>query len=611
MLERLAEAAARAPEGVAVSPWALLQNAGDGIAASTCDGRIVFASDSLAHLAGHAAMHTGSSIFAWFDAPARTALDAALRAAVASGAPQRTTIGGAHARCEADVVLRPLAAGADRLVVWCFTAAHGRAGRELGRVDLRGAQVAQAQDFGFCELDVLTDTVHWWSDWCEALNIDPCLGDGHRLRWAAQIHPDDTHWADTFEEVVAGRTDHYQFEYRGRTRTGAWRWVITRGLAARRDAHGRALRIDGMIIDIDARKRMEIALHTQALILETMREGVVLLDESGRIEFTNPAFNRMFGTDAEGLRGTHVWSLLNLRIRVKTQRHALERLIRRVAVSGGRRTILLRRLGRAPLATEVLSGMIELNGERRILCVVQDVSERKRLEREISDIAYLERRRLGSDLHDGLGQELTGIALMLRSLAQTSRPAPLDAAPRLDEIIGLMNHAIQSTRQLASGLAPVTLTRGGLVAALHSLADWSRANYGIDARLKVGLRCALAIDESSATHLYLIAQEAIANACKHGRAATVTVTLRVNDLFFSLSITDDGAGFEPGRSASGSGIKIMRYRAGAIGGSLQIKRRRSGGTRVHCVCAHAPASAAVRGGAHGARQGEEPAGADW
>ena len=856
--------------GLAASPWALLESVGDGVAVTHFDGRLIYASAALAQLLGHTALRADSPIFAWLEPAAHAPLRAALRALESTGASRRASISGPEGIWQAEVVLKAAAAGTERVAVWSFTRALERAGRVPDRADPRGASVAQGTDFGFWELDVATDTIHWWSDWCETLNIDPCAGAGHTPRWNLITHPDDLAGSQVYDDVLAGHGDEYQFEYRVRTRAGDWHWVITRGRVTRRDGSGRALHIDGVIIDIDARKRaeealhaserhfeaavwgtevgvwetdgegrsrwlndwcegldldpcdganqihrwrscvhpddvaryaelkdgcatggaghyvveyrirtrggqwrwlhergkvlerdaagraqtyvgicfdidarkqmeaalraaeeryeaavnaaqlpvweldvptdvvrgnvywhravgyelteeearrrtetwlsdvhpddvprlgpvptdpktqdapffeqefrvmtpagrykwlfgrgqvtlrdahgkplkmagialdidarkrMEIALRAQALILETMREGVVLIDESGRIEFTNPAFNRMFGRESADLCGTQAWDLLNSRVRGKSQRHALERLIRRASLRGGRRTILLRRAERAPLAAEVLSGTIELNGERKILCVLQDISERRRLEQEISEIAYLERRRLGSDLHDGLGQELTGIALLLRSLAQTGNSAARPMAPHLDEIIGLVNHAIHSARQLASGLSPVTLTHGGLIAALQSLADWSRTNYGIAVRLRLGLRCALAIDESSATHLYLIAQEAVANAVKHGRATAVTVTLRVNHLFFSLSVADDGAGFEPGIPGSGTGIKIMHYRAGAIGGSLQIKRRRNGGTRVHCVCAHAPAS--VDPGARPSRQGGKPTGAEF
>jgi signal transduction histidine kinase len=233
----------------------------------------------------------------------------------------------------------------------------------------------------------------------------------------------------------------------------------------------------------------------------------------------------------------------------------------------------------------MLSAEIELSGERRILFVVQDVSERKQLESEIIEIANQERRRLGADLHDGLGQELTGISLMLRSLAKRTGLAAADCGPELDEIITLVNHAIQSARKMALGISPVTLERGGLLPALQTLIGWSRSSYNVDVRLALSIRSALRIGESAAAHLYLIVQEAINNAVKHGRARSIAVTLRSNRALVSLSIVDDGVGIteNPARGA-GMGLKLMEYRSAVIGGVIKIKRLPGGGTRIHSVC---------------------------
>jgi signal transduction histidine kinase len=251
---------------------------------------------------------------------------------------------------------------------------------------------------------------------------------------------------------------------------------------------------------------------------------------------------------------------------------------------GGKRDMLFRRRDGSQFAGEVLSAAIELSGEKRILIVVQDVSERKQLESEIVEITNRERRRLGADLHDGLGQELTGISLMLRSLAKRAGTAAFDVAPELDEIIALVNHAIQSARKMALGISPVTLERGGLLPALQTLMIWSRASYNIDVRLRLSIRSPLLIGESAAAHLYLIVQEAINNAVKHGRARSITVSLRSNRALVSLSITDDGVGIaETAARGAGMGLKLMEYRSAVIGGVFKIKRLPDGGTRIRSV----------------------------
>jgi signal transduction histidine kinase len=188
-------------------------------------------------------------------------------------------------------------------------------------------------------------------------------------------------------------------------------------------------------------------------------------------------------------------------------------------------------------------------------------------------------------LHDGLGQELTGISLMLRSLAKRAGFAAFGAAIELDEIITLVNHAIQSARKMALGISPVTLERGGLLPALQTLIGWSRASYNIEVGLRLSIRSPLHIGESAAAHLYLIVQEAINNAVKHGRARSIAVTLRSNRALVSLSITDDGVGIvESAARGAGMGLKLMEYRSAVIGGVMKIKRLPNGGTRIRSVC---------------------------
>ena len=468
-----------------------------------------------------------------------------------------------------------------------------KSARALEHSESRFAHAVWGTSVGFWDHDMATDTVHWWNDWCASVDLDPCDGPSHSTRWDLNVHPDDLlNFERRYQAHLEGRSDSYESEYRMRTRSGNWRWIMSRGRATARDAQGRAVRMAGVAIDIDARKRMELALRDSearlAMILETMREGVVLATLDGRIEFTNPAFDRLFGRKSEELVGFSVLELFNTR-QLQSPATVLEGLLEQHG-RGGKRDMLFRRRDGSHFAGEVLSAEIELSGDRKILIVVQDVSERKQLESEIIEITNRERRRLGADLHDGLGQELTGISLMLRSLAKRAGLAASEAVPELDEIITLVNHAIQSARKMALGISPVTLERGGLLPALQTLIGWSRASYNIDVRLRLSERSPLLIGESAAAHLYLIVQEAINNAVKHGRARSITVTVRTNRALLSLSITDDGVGIaeNPGRGA-GMGLKLMEYRSAVIGGVMKIRRPPDGGTRIRCVCPQGPA----------------------
>jgi two-component system CheB/CheR fusion protein len=471
----------------------------------------------------------------------------------------------------------------------------------LERVETRLSHAVWGSSVGMWDHEIATDTLHWWNDWCERLDLESCSGPDHSARWVALIHPDDfCSFSGRYQALIEGRSEIYEAEYRMRTRSGTWRWITSRGRATLRDPLGRAIGTAGVTIDIDARKRVELALRdsearlrTQAVILETMREGVVLAALDGRIEFTNPAFDLMFGRNSAELAGMSVLELFNLK-QAQSQTGALESLLEHYS-RGARRDMLFRRPDGSQFAGEVLSVEIDLSGQKRILVVVQDVSERKQLESEIIEIANRERRRLGADLHDGLGQELTGISLMLRSFSKRAGLAAFEVAAELDEIITLVNHAIQSARKMALGISPVTLERGGLLPALQTLVGWSRKSYNICVRLRLSIRSPLLIGESAAAHLYLIVQEAINNAVKHGHAGSIVVTLRTSRSLVSLSITDDGVGIgEHAARGGGMGLKLMEYRSAVIGGVMMVKRLPTGGTRVRSVCPQAAVAPRVR-----------------
>jgi signal transduction histidine kinase len=207
----------------------------------------------------------------------------------------------------------------------------------------------------------------------------------------------------------------------------------------------------------------------------------------------------------------------------------------------------------------------------------------RQLESEIVEIANRERRRLSAELHDGLGQELTGISLMLRALAKGAGAATV--AAQLEEIIGLVNRTLEGARSLSFGLSPATIDRGGLPAALQTLTAWSREHYQLDVRLRLAPRSAPRIAAAAAGHLYLMVQEGIRNAVKHGSARRIVVTLRSNRARIDLSVADDGAGIANlGERGAGMGLKIMQYRASLIGAVMRIKNVPVGGTRLAIVC---------------------------
>ncbi|MGH8265429.1 MAG: PAS domain-containing protein [Steroidobacteraceae bacterium] len=343
------------------------------------------------------------------------------------------------------------------------------------------------------------------------------------------------------------------------------------------------------ITEITQRRLAETTLRTQATILETMREGVAVISRDGTVRLTNPAFERMFAYGPGEVVGRRTSDLLGdpqFPVRDLNRLDFLERHRRQPL----KRDFLLKRKDGSIFTGEAVMTSLELGSERVWLAVVQDITERKELEHEIIEITNREQQRIGSDLHDGLGQELTGVALMLRGLSGRIRKSDPSLTTNVDEIVVLVNHTIESARSLARGLSPVSLDSGGLVFALRSLTARAREMYGVDVRLRSRVWPMLSIDEPSANHLYRIAQEAVTNAVRHGHATQINVQLVVEERNVRLTITDNGIGLpdgpadEPRHSVQGMGLKIMAYRARMIDGEVTIERLREGGTRVRCRC---------------------------
>jgi two-component system, NarL family, sensor histidine kinase UhpB len=216
-----------------------------------------------------------------------------------------------------------------------------------------------------------------------------------------------------------------------------------------------------------------------------------------------------------------------------------------------------------------------------LVCTVQEVTTRRELEQEILEISNREQRRLGSDLHDGLGQELTGLSLLLKGLeVQLSREAP-QYTSQITKITDLLAHAIQSTRSLARGLAPVNLERGGLPEALKHLAARCTDMYSLQCTFGNGGPKLPDLEEGAATHLYRIAQEATTNAARYARAKTIAIDLRSTGRKLQLSIADDGIGLSAGlaQRRPGMGLKIMEYRARMLGGTINFEEPNPG-TRI-------------------------------
>ena len=214
--------------------------------------------------------------------------------------------------------------------------------------------------------------------------------------------------------------------------------------------------------------------------------------------------------------------------------------------------------------------------------VAERTAELERLERELLEVGERERRRIGSDLHDGLGQHLTGTSLAAQYLRRQLQRCGLPQVQQADELIGLIEDGIALSHKLAKGLQPVDMHASGLMQALQDFVASASDLLKISCRFRCDAPVLLP-DVGTAEQLYRIAQEATSNAAKHGRARNVVISLESEDQGVVLRIADDGAGFEQSSVPEGRmGLRLMAKRAGVVGAHFDIESRPGFGTIVSC-----------------------------
>ena len=341
------------------------------------------------------------------------------------------------------------------------------------------------------------------------------------------------------------------------------------------------------------RKRAEEALRESEAkaraVLETTVDGIITIDEEGYIESFNQAAEEIFEYAEEEVLGENITILMPEPYRSEHDSYLRSyRETGRRQIIGIGREVEGRRKDGSVFPMDLAVSEVQLNGRCLFTGVVRDISERRRLEREILEASEQERRRIGHDLHDNLGQQLTGIGLLSRGLARklAGREAPeaADAA----EIEHLVKEADEQARGLARGLVPVDVEAKGLAAALRRLAGHTERLFEVQCTFREA-GSAVVHDNTAAVHLYRIAQEAVNNAVKHGQAAHIAVMLASGAERIRLRIKDDGVGFPEEEAeihesqAGGMGVRTMHHRARMIGASLDIQSMPGEGTAVTCT----------------------------
>jgi PAS domain S-box-containing protein len=398
------------------------------------------------------------------------------------------------------------------------------------------------------------------------------------------VHPEDRLFVqEAVEQCLSAKKD-YKIKHRIVWPDGTVRWVSETG-AVVRDNAGKPIRMVGLVQDITERELSEEQIAGLARFTSENPHPVIRISADGTILHSNPA-GRILLSDwgcQVGEKAPRSWRQYVTRILDSGNNEELEVVaggivydltvtpvrdagyvnVYGIDITGRKQAEEDLRSYREHLEELVQERTEELTQANVLLR--QEIEQRKKLEREILNISEQEQRRIGQELHDSLGQQLTGISFMTRVLEQklAKRSAPEESD--VTEVLKLVNQAANQARGLAKGLHPVDLDRGSLVSSLQELASSTQQLFGI--------KCSFNYDGKIEL-----------NAIKHGRTKKIEIKLARTGNRAILIIENDGRDFpaEFEQRGTGMGLQIMDHRVDLIAGELTIRRGPKGGTVVTC-----------------------------
>lgn len=328
-----------------------------------------------------------------------------------------------------------------------------------------------------------------------------------------------------------------------------------------------------------ARKVVQQAetFHTLA---KTAHEAIFLIDTHGIIQFINPAAEALFGYTSRELLGENIKRLMPSPHREKHDSYIADYLktgIKHI-IGTGRQLIGQRKDGsQFPMYLSI--GEISLTHTHLFAGLIMDLSTQQKLQREVLAIPAREQQRIGEELHDGLGQQLTGLSMLAQSLLNKATKPEHELASQLAS--GL-NEAMSQVRALSRGMMPIQIYADGFMISLQEITETIQQQSQIPIKLQID-DVVLLFDDATATHLYRIVQESLNNAIKHADASQIDVSLKLEEDHGLLEIIDNGIGIPTDiAGTSGLGLNIMKHRCGLFDGEITINPAGNRGTKVCC-----------------------------
>ncbi len=327
-------------------------------------------------------------------------------------------------------------------------------------------------------------------------------------------------------------------------------------------------------------QKIEQQAETFHTLAKNAHEAIFLIDVHGIIKFMNPSAEVLFGYYAEELLGKNIKKLMPSPHRELHDRYISDYLktgIKHI-IGTGRQLIGQRKDGsQFPMYLSV--GEIQLTHTHLFAGLIMDLSTHQKLQREILAIPAREQQRIGEELHDGLGQQLTGLSMLAQSLLNKASKPEYELA---SQIASGLQEALAQVRALSRGMMPIQIYADGFMISLQEITETIQQQSNIPIKLQID-DVVLLFDDATATHLYRIVQESLNNAVKHADASQIDVSLKIERDHGLLEIIDNGIGIPNDFSdSSGLGLNIMKHRCGLFDGEITINPAGQRGTKVCC-----------------------------